>query len=72
VPPYYDSMVAKLIVHGPDRETCRARLARALDEFVVEGITTNIPLHRALIADPEFAAGAYHIRWLERWIERTG
>ena len=68
VPPYYDSMVAKLIVHGRDREECRMRLRRALAEYVVGGIDTNLDLHRRLVENPDFARGAYDIAWLERWI----
>ena len=70
VPPYYDSMIAKLIVYGTTRERCIARLRRALEEFVIEGMKTTIPLHRALIEDPEFAEGAYTIKWLEDWLAR--
>ena len=70
VPPHYDSMVAKLIVYGRSREKCMMRLRRALEEMVVEGITTNIPLHQALIRDPDVAAGDYTIKWLEEWLER--
>ncbi|GGB31726.1 acetyl-CoA carboxylase biotin carboxylase subunit [Sphingomonas metalli] len=70
VPPYYDSMIAKLIVYGTTRERCIARLRRALEEFVIEGMKTTIPLHRDLIEDPEFAEGAYTIKWLEEWLAR--
>ncbi|MFS0771648.1 acetyl-CoA carboxylase biotin carboxylase subunit [Sphingomonas sp. 1P08PE] len=70
VPPYYDSMIAKLIVYGTTRERCIARLRRALEEFVIEGMKTTIPLHRALIEDPEFAEGAYTIKWLEEWLAK--
>ena len=70
VPPYYDSMIAKLIVYGTTRERCIARLRRALEEFVIEGPITTIPLHRALIEDPEFQAGDYTIKWLEEWLAR--
>ena len=68
VPPYYDSMVAKLIVYGSTRERCIMRLRRALEEFVVDGLKTTIPLHQALIEDPEFQAGEYTIKWLEQWL----
>ncbi|WP_114377071.1 acetyl-CoA carboxylase biotin carboxylase subunit [Elioraea thermophila] len=71
VPPYYDSLVAKLIVHGPDRATALARLKRALAEFVIDGIATTLPLHRRIVEDPEFAAGDYTIHWLERFVRRT-
>ena len=70
VPPYYDSMIAKLIVYGTTRERCIMRLKRALEEFVVEGMKTTIPLHQALIQDPEFKEGEYTIKWLEEWLAR--
>ena len=70
VPPYYDSMIAKLIVYGNTRAGCLRRLRRALEEFVVEGPTTTIPLHQALLDDPEFQAGDYTIKWLEEWLAR--
>ena len=70
VPPYYDSMIAKLIVYGNSRAGCLRRLRRALEEFVVEGPTTTIPLHQALLDDPEFQAGDYTIKWLEEWLAR--
>ncbi len=68
VPPYYDSMVAKLIVHAPTRAEAIARLRRALDEFAVLGIETTIPLHRRIVDDPDFQAGDYTIHWLERFV----
>ncbi|HEX8256017.1 MAG TPA: acetyl-CoA carboxylase biotin carboxylase subunit [Allosphingosinicella sp.] len=71
VPPYYDSMIAKLIVYGSTRERCIMRLKRALEEFVIEGMKTTIPLHKALIEDPEFRAGDYTIKWLEEWLARS-
>jgi len=70
VPPYYDSMIAKLIVYGSTRERCIMRLRRALEEFVIEGMKTTIPLHQKLINDPEFQAGDYTIKWLEEWLGR--
>jgi acetyl-CoA carboxylase biotin carboxylase subunit len=70
VPPYYDSMIAKLIVYGTTRERCIARLRRALEEFVIEGMKTTIPLHRDLIEDQEFLRGEYTIKWLEDWLAR--
>jgi len=70
VPPYYDSMIGKLIVYGRDRDECIRRLKRALEEFVVEGMKTTIPLHQNLVRDPEFLAGDYTIKWLERWLAR--
>ncbi|GBQ98494.1 acetyl-CoA carboxylase biotin carboxylase subunit [Acetobacter nitrogenifigens DSM 23921 = NBRC 105050] len=70
VPPYYDSMVAKLIVHAPTRDAAIRRMQRALDEIVVEGVKTVIPLHRRIMADPEFQKGDYTIHWLERFTAR--
>ena len=73
VPPYYDSLIAKLIVHGRNRTECLMRLRRSLEEFVVDGIKTTIPLHLTLIGDPDFANGAYDIHWLEAFIaNRSG
>jgi acetyl-CoA carboxylase biotin carboxylase subunit len=68
VPSHYDSMVAKLIVHAPDRMTAIARLRRALEEFAIMGIKTTIPLHQRIAADPSFVAGDYDIHWLERFV----
>ena len=65
VPPYYDSLVAKLIVHGDDRDHALARLRSALDEFVVEPIHTTLPLHRKLLDAPAIQDGSYSIKWLE-------
>jgi acetyl-CoA carboxylase biotin carboxylase subunit len=70
VPPYYDSMIAKLIVYGTTRERCIMRLRRALEEYVIDGMKTTIPLHQKLIEDPEFQEGAYTIKWLEEWLAR--
>ena len=70
VPPYYDSMIAKLIVYGSTRERCIMRLRRALEEFVIEGMKTTIPLHQILTRDPEFLNGDYTIKWLEEWLAR--
>ena len=73
VPPYYDSMIAKLIVYGTTRERCLMRLRRALEEFVIEGMNTTIPLHKHLLDDPDFQQGAYTIKWLEEWLaKQTG
>lgn len=69
VPPTYDSMVAKLIVHGRTRNGALMRLRRALEEFVIEGISTTIPLHQKIIANPEFLDGQYNIHWLEKFID---
>jgi acetyl-CoA carboxylase biotin carboxylase subunit len=68
VPPYYDSMIAKLIVHAPTREDAINRLRRALDEFAIVGIQTTIPLHRRIVDDPTFQAGDYTIHWLEKFV----
>ncbi|EAP91177.1 acetyl-CoA carboxylase [Oceanicaulis sp. HTCC2633] len=73
IPPYYDSMIGKLIVHGRNREEALLRLKRALSEMVVSGVETTIPLHLALLEEPAFLSGDYHIRWLESWLaERQG
>ena len=68
VPPHYDSLVAKLIVHGGNRKDCLLRLRRALDEMVVSGIETTIPLHQRVIGDGSFEAGDYDIHWLEKFV----
>jgi acetyl-CoA carboxylase, biotin carboxylase subunit len=70
VPPYYDSLIAKLIVHGQDREEALARMSRALEMFVVEGIHTTIPLHRRILEDPEFRTGDFDTKFMERFFER--
>jgi len=69
VPPYYDSMIAKLIVYGRNRERCIMRLRRALEEMVVEGVKTSIPLHQELIKQPDVLNGDYSIKWLEEWLQ---
>jgi acetyl-CoA carboxylase biotin carboxylase subunit len=68
IPPYYDSLAGKLIVHGRDRTECIARLRRCLGEMVVGGIETTIPLFQDLLLEPDILAGDYHIHWLEQWI----
>ncbi|MCS6986181.1 MAG: acetyl-CoA carboxylase biotin carboxylase subunit [Sphingomonadaceae bacterium] len=68
VPPYYDSLVAKLVVWAEDREGAIRRMARALDEFVIGGIKTTIPLHQRILQEPAFQAGRYDIKWLEAWL----
>lgn len=68
IPPYYDSLVGKLIVHGKTRAECLMRLRRALDEMVVEGIETTLPLFRALVREPGIIDGDYHIHWLEQYL----
>jgi acetyl-CoA carboxylase biotin carboxylase subunit len=65
IPPYYDSLIGKLIVHGRTRPEAMMRLRRSLDEFVVDGIKTTIPLFRRLVDDPDIATGQYDIHWLE-------
>ena len=73
IPPYYDSMIAKLIVYGRTREGCIMRLKRALEEMVVEGVKTSIPLHQELLRQPDVLSGDYSIKWLEEWLaEREG
>jgi len=69
VPPFYDSLLGKLIVHGGTREECLSRLAAALAALDIRGIPTTVPLHRALAADPDVAAGNFHTRFLEAWLE---
>jgi len=71
VPPYYDSMIGKLIVYCSNRDSCIRRLKRALEEFVVEGMKTTIPLHQKLVRDEEFLAGNYTIKWLEQWLAKN-
>lgn len=68
IPPYYDSMVGKLIVFGDDREHCLARLDRSLHEIALSGVDTTIPLFVDLLQDPDFQRGDYHIHWLEEWL----
>ena len=68
VPPYYDSLVAKLVVHGKDRAEALARMTRALEMFNIDGIKTSIPLHRKILADPDFRSGNYDTHFLERWV----
>ena len=68
VPPYYDSLIAKLIVRGKDRAEAIARMARALDMFIVEGIHTSIPLHRRIMKDAEFIAGRIDTKFMERFL----
>jgi len=70
IPPYYDSMIAKLIVYGRTREGCIMRLRRALEEMVIGGVKTSIPLHQALLQEPDVLHGDYSIKWLEEWLEQ--
>ncbi len=70
IPPYYDSMIAKLIVYGRTRESCMMRMRRALEEMVIDGVKTNIPLHQDLLAQPDVIDGNYSIKWLEEWLAK--
>jgi acetyl-CoA carboxylase biotin carboxylase subunit len=72
IPPHYDSLVGKLIVHGKTRAECLMRLRRSLDEFVVDGIETTLPLFRALVREADIIEGDYHIHWLEQYLARGG
>jgi acetyl-CoA carboxylase biotin carboxylase subunit len=69
IPPYYDSLIGKLIVHGRTRPECLQRLKRALDEFIVDGVKTTLPLFRRLINEPDIQSGNYDIHWLEKYLE---
>ena len=71
IPPYYDSLIGKLIVHGRDRDEALARLGRALGELIVDGVDTTVPLFTALLAEPDIQRGDYSIHWLEKWLART-
>jgi acetyl-CoA carboxylase biotin carboxylase subunit len=71
IPPYYDSLVAKLIVRGRDRAEALARMRRALEMFVIEGIKTSIPLHRRILADPDFEAGRFDTHFMDRYAPVT-
>jgi acetyl-CoA carboxylase biotin carboxylase subunit len=68
IPPYYDSLIAKLIVRGKDRGEAISRMTRALEMFIVEGVYTTIPLHRKILADPDFRAGKFDTRFIERFL----
>ncbi len=70
IPPYYDSLIAKLVVRGKDRAEAISRMRRALDMFIIEGIYTTIPLHRRIMADPDFQAGRIDTRFMERFLNR--
>jgi acetyl-CoA carboxylase biotin carboxylase subunit len=71
IPPYYDSLIGKLIVHGRDRAEAVSRMNRCLGEMVLGGVETTIPLFQDLLADPDIKAGDYNIHWLEKWIARN-
>ncbi|MDA7948594.1 MAG: acetyl-CoA carboxylase biotin carboxylase subunit [Hyphomicrobiaceae bacterium] len=71
IPPYYDSLIGKLIVHARNRNECLMRLKRALSEFVIEGVDTTIPLFTALISEPDIVNGSYDIHWLENYLKKS-
>ncbi len=71
IPPYYDSLIGKLIVHGRDRNEALARLSRALGELIVDGVDTSLPLFHALLAEDDILTGNYNIHWLEKWLEEN-
>ena len=71
IPPYYDSLIGKLIVHGRDRNEALARLERALSELIVDGVETTVPLFNQLLAEDDIHSGDYNIHWLEKWLEET-
>jgi acetyl-CoA carboxylase biotin carboxylase subunit len=68
IPPYYDSLVAKLIAYGKDRTEAIQRMKRALDLFVVEGIHTSIPLHKRIMNEPDFIEGRFDTNFIKRWM----
>jgi len=72
IPPYYDSLIAKLIVRAKDRDEACSRMARALEMFIVEGVYTTIPLHRKILADPDFKAGNFDTGFIERFLKKNG
>ncbi|MBX9977225.1 MAG: acetyl-CoA carboxylase biotin carboxylase subunit, partial [Alphaproteobacteria bacterium] len=71
VPPHYDSLVAKLVVYGDTRDECLARVERALGEYVIDGISTTIPLHQRLVNEIDIKSGDYTIHWLEKKLKET-
>ncbi len=71
IPPFYDSLIGKLIVHGRDRPEALARLKRSLGELIVDGIDTTVPLFHALLDEPDIEAGTYSIHWLEKWLAKN-
>jgi acetyl-CoA carboxylase biotin carboxylase subunit len=68
IPPYYDSLIGKLIVHGRDRPEALARLRRALGELIIDGVDTSVPLFEMLLNEPDIQNGEYNIHWLEKWL----
>jgi len=71
IPPFYDSLIAKLIAHGKNRAEAIERMERALDEFVVEGIHTTIPFHKKVMADPDFQSGHFDVKYVEHFLKRS-
>jgi acetyl-CoA carboxylase, biotin carboxylase subunit len=71
IPPYYDSLIGKLIVYGKTRAECMMRLRRSLSEFVIDGVETTIPLFQKLLRETDIIDGHYDIHWLEKYLERT-
>lgn len=72
IPPYYDSLIGKLIVHGRDRTEALARLNRALGELIIDGVETTTPLFHALLQEKDIHTGEYNIHWLEKWLDAGG
>ena len=72
IPPDYDSLISKVIAHAPGRDACVMRLRRALEEYVITGVSTTIPLHLRLLASQAFATSAYDIHWFERFVAESG
>jgi len=71
IPPYYDSLVAKLIAYGNDREEAISRMARALEMFIIEGVSTSMPVHEKIMADPDFLAGNFDTHFLDRFAQNS-
>ena len=69
IPPYYDSLIGKLIVHGENRKEAIARLRRALGELIIDGIDTTVPLFEELLNEDDIVNGEYNIHWLEKWLD---
>jgi acetyl-CoA carboxylase, biotin carboxylase subunit len=70
IPPYYDSLIAKLVTHGKDRQEAMSRMSRALEMFIIQGIHTTIPLHRRILSDPDFQAGRFDTKFMERFMTK--
>ena len=71
IPPYYDSLIGKLIVHGENRKEAIARLRRALGELIIDGIDTTVPLFEELLNEDDIINGDYNIHWLEKWLDSS-